>query len=236
MLRRDYLLRMIEEFMRALSRLRALKQEERWSEASGELEAQFRQLLGDDLRTVTQLSESDLLARLMREGPTHALRDKIFVLTTLLSEAGDVAAAEARLTESHEFYLKALYLLLEALAREDVFECPAFVPKLDGLLSRFDGTPLPARFQARLMQHYERIGALAKAEDALHALLEAGPVNPLTLDFGRAFYRRLLAQTDATLNAANLPRAEVEEGLRELELRKAAAKTPAQPGLKPDRP
>ena len=236
MLRRDYLLRMIEEFMRALTRLRALKQDQRWNEATGELDTQLQKLVGDDLQSVARLSEPDLLARLMREGPTHALRDKTLVLATLLKEAGDVAAGEARAAESDELYLKALHLLLDVLARDEVFECPAFVPKVEWLLTCLQGTPLPARTQARLMQHYERTGEFAKAEDALHALIETGPDNPAIVEFGLAFYHRLLTQSDATLNAAKLPRSEAEEGLRELELRKVAVRAHDLPDIKANQP
>jgi hypothetical protein len=72
------------------------------------------------------------------------------------------------------------------------------------------------RTQASLMQHYERNGEFAKAEDALCAMLEAEPGNDLILEFGTMFYRRLLVQSDAALARGNLPRAEVEEGLKEL--------------------
>jgi hypothetical protein len=47
-------------------------------------------------------------------------------------------------------------------------------------------------------------------------MLDAGPDNEAIVKLGLAFYQRLLAQSDATLAAANLPRAEVEEGLKQL--------------------
>ncbi|TAL01276.1 MAG: hypothetical protein EPO07_08605 [Verrucomicrobia bacterium] len=46
--------------------------------------------------------------------------------------------------------------------------------------------------------------------------LFAGPDNDTIKGFGITFYQRLLAQSDATLTAANLARTEVEEGLKEL--------------------
>jgi uncharacterized protein YuzB (UPF0349 family) len=70
------------------------------------------------------------------------------------------------------------------------------------------------------MQHHERIGEFAKAEDGLFAMLDAEPDNERLVEFGCAFYRRLLAQSDTKLNEANLPRGEVEEGLKEIEARK----------------
>ena len=49
------------------------------------------------------------------------------------------------------------------------------------------------------------------------ALADAEPDNDTIKEFGITFYQRLLAQSDATLEAANLPRAEVEEGLKQLQ-------------------
>jgi hypothetical protein len=51
-------------------------------------------------------------------------------------------------------------------------------------------------------------------------MLEAEPDNAALVEFGLAFYQRLLAQTDAALTAANLPRAEAEEGLKDLQRRR----------------
>ena len=222
MIRRDYILRMIEEFMQALSRMRALKQGQRWAEAGDELDAEFKKLIGDGVQSIARLSETDLLARLMEGGPTHLLRDKTLLLTTLLAEAGDVAAAENREAESRECYLKGLHLLLDVLSQEEVFEYPEFVPKVEMLVAALRSTPLPVRTCAMLMQHYERTGEFAKAEDALFAMQEAEPDNPAIVEFGIAFYQRLLALTNSTLDRAGLPRAEVEDGLKQLRARALA--------------
>jgi hypothetical protein len=50
--------------------------------------------------------------------------------------------------------------------------------------------------------------------------LEAEPDNAVIVEFGIAFYQRLLAKSDAALTEANLPRSEVEEGLKELQCRR----------------
>ena len=216
MIRRDYILRMIEEFAQALARIRSLKRGQRWREASADLDAEFERLIGEGAQAVARLSESELLARLMQDGPTHVVRDKTFMLTTLLKEAGDVAAAEERADEGRECYLKALHLLLDVLARGEVFECPEFVPKVEMLKEALQGTDLPPRTHALLMQHHERTGEFAKAENALFAMLDAEPHNGAIVEFGVAFYKRLLAQNDAALAEGALPRAELEEGLKEL--------------------
>jgi hypothetical protein len=81
---------------------------------------------------------------------------------------------------------------------------------------------LPLETQARLMQHYERTGEFAKAEDALFAMLDAEPEQAPLLEFGISFYRRLEGQSDSRLADGNLPRAEVEAGLTDLNARKGA--------------
>jgi len=219
MIRRDYLLRMIEEFIQALARINSLKQGQRWDEAREALDDEFKRLIGEGAESVVRLSETDLLARLAQEGPTQAVREKTLLLTTLLKEAGDVATAEGRTVDGRECYLKALHLLLDVLGREDVLEFPEFVPRVESLKRALEGLLIPMRSHAMLMQHYERTGEFAKAEDELFAMLEAEPNNERLVEFGCAFYRRLLAQSDTALNEANLPREEIEEGLKELQAR-----------------
>jgi len=220
MIRRDYVLRMIEECIRALARISSLKEGRRWIEASKELNAEFERLFGADAEALAQLSETELLARLMREGPTHALREKTLILATYLKEAGDLAVADNRTAAGHQFYLKALHLLLNHGGGGEEFEHPGFVPKIELLAELLRETSLPPRTQAMLMQHYETIGEFAKAEDALYAILDADPDNSAIVDFGMAFYERLLTQSDAALRQGNLPGPEVEEGLNTLQARR----------------
>jgi tetratricopeptide (TPR) repeat protein len=219
MIRRDYILRMIEECIRALTQTNSLKQEQRWSEADVELQNALKKLLDLDLATVKRFSAADLIVQLMQAGPTYALPEKMLVLTALLKEAGDVATGNNLVNEGRDHYLKALHLLLDALTQRDISECPPFVPNIETLRTLLVDTPLPPPLLAMLMQHYERAGEYAKAEDALFELLDADPGNREVLNFGAAFYHRLLQQSDADLDRASLPRAEVEEGLKNLQER-----------------
>src|SRR5437899_1397829 len=82
------------ETAQVLARIRSLKRSQRWGEASAALDSEFKRLIGDGGQAVARLSETELLSRLVQDGPTHVVRDKTLMLTTLLKEAGDVAAAE----------------------------------------------------------------------------------------------------------------------------------------------
>jgi hypothetical protein len=222
MIRRDYILRMLEEFFEVLSRIRALQKGQKWGEASGVVAKEFQQLIGASPQEAIQLSEMELLARLIKGEPTQAVREKTLMLATLLKEAGDLAAGQERLGESRAACLKGLHLLLDVLGREDVFERPAFVPRVEGFLAALGDFPLPLSTQAMLMQHFERCGEFGKAEDALFAMIEEQPDNLALLNLGVSFYQRLQSKSEDALNVGNLPRTELEAGLAQLAARKQA--------------
>jgi len=222
MIRRDYILRMIEQFLQVLSKIKALKKGELWQPAAAALDEEFQKLAGKNAEAVARLGETELLALLIRGEPTQAIHTKTFMLVALLKQAGDVAAAQERFEESRNCYLKGLHLLMKALDPAEVNEIPEFVPKVEEFKSALGSELLPLSTQARLMQHYERIGDFGKAEDALFEMIEGEPENRAILDLGALFYERLLGQNDASLNAGNLPRLEIENGLAEIRERKRA--------------
>ena len=218
MLRRDYILRAIEECVRALARIQMLSRAEQWEEARKEIESELQKLLDSEATDLGSLSETELMAGLTR-GPTHLVRDKTFMAAALLKEAGDLAAAENCESAAEAHYLKALNLVLMTLGRGEIDEAPEYVPSVEILRACLDPRPLPLQTNALLMQHYERAGEFAKSESALFSMLEAEPANRTILEFGRTFYNRLATQSDAALAAGNLSRPEAEAGLKELESR-----------------
>ena len=227
MIRRDYLLRQIEQFVAMLAKIAGLAKSEQWQEAATSVAGEFQRLTGVDGPEVLRMSETELLARLIQGEPTLLVESKAFMLATLLKTSGDLLAGQGRLVASHEYYLKGLQLLLDTFGRNEITERPDFVPAVEAFLTGLRDAPLPLPTNAMLMRHYERIGEFARAEDALFAMVDSEPANVELLDFGAAFCRRLLGLSDDALAAGNLPRAEVQAGLAELDRRKARFHQPA---------
>lgn len=223
MIRSDYIIRMIEEFAQALARIRALKKDRRLQEADDLTEEEFKRVTGLDSDSVLRLSETELLAKLIQMDGGQGVREKMLFLTTLLKETGDMSVSQDCLEDGRACYLKGLHLLLDSLARGEIYDLPEFVPKVEEFVVALADSELPLTTSALLMEHYERTGQFAKAEDALYAILDAEPGNLPAVDFGISFYERLQRQSDVRLEEGNLPRSEVEAGLRELNGRKAAA-------------
>jgi Family of unknown function (DUF6483) len=222
MIRRDYILGMIEEFFQALARIKSQKSAQQWREAEASVDQEFQRLLGAGAEAAAQTSETELLARTVHGEPTLAVREKILIVATLLKEAGEVFTEQGRQTEGRTCFVRGLHLLLDTFGRGEVFECPQFVPKVEEFIIALGGSDLPLETQGRLMQHYERTGEFARAEDALFAMLEAEPDHVPLLELGISFYHRLESESDAHLADGNLPRVEVEAGLADLKARKEA--------------
>lgn len=220
MIRRDYILRQLEQFAAMLAKITGLARNEQWQEASTMTAAELQRLTGVEVRALLQLSESALLARLIESETTLTVESKIFMVATLLKTEGDTLAGQDRTSESREFYLKGLHLLLGTFGQTDATARPDFVPTVETFLSALRDAPLPTETNGMLMQHYERLGEFARAEDALFEILDAEPSQSELLEFGRMFYQRLLNRSDDALSMGNLPRAEVQAGLAELDRRK----------------
>ncbi len=226
MIRRDYILRMIEEFMQVLARINFLKKGQLWQQADDVIEQEFRRLVSAGAQAVAEMNETDLLAKIIEGEPTAVVHSKVGLMAALLYEAGDVRIAQNQIEEGHAFYLNGLNLLLETLANSEAAAFPEFVPEVESFVIALQDAPLPLSTLAGLMQHYERGGQFAKAEDALFRILEAGPNEPKLLEFGLAFYQRLQSRPDANLAAGDLPRDELNAGIAELTRRKVGLVQP----------
>jgi len=135
MIRQDYILRMIEQLLRVLAGIVALKKERLWQKLTGTLDEQFTQLVGAGVAEVARLSETELAARLMQGESTQFVRDKTHFLIALFKEAGDAAAAQDHEKESRAFYLTGSHLLLGIVSGGDSFEHSDFVPGLEVLVA-----------------------------------------------------------------------------------------------------
>jgi hypothetical protein len=216
MIRRDYILRMIEELAQILARTRQQIAARRFGDAREELDTVFKELTGSNAEDVAKLSETELLAKLTLDGPTLVVREKTLIVTGLLQEAGSLHVAEDREADGQACWLKALNLLLTLKLQDADLEFPEFVPKIDFLRDELRDATLPLQTLAALWRHHERSGEYARAEDSLASLLETEPQNTALRAEARAFYGRLLRQSDSALAAGNLPRDEVQAGLAEL--------------------
>jgi len=216
MFRRDYILAGIEQFSAVLAKIIGLTTQSDWRMAENAIAEELKRLAGADVAQFEQLSEVELLASLMQGEPGLSVETKAFMIAALLKSSGDVATGEGRLEVARRRYLKGLHLLLGIFGQSDSVQRPDFAPSVEAFVAALGDEGPPSDTRVLLMRHYEQVGEFGKAEDELFAILEAEPPGVELMGFGTAFYQRLLARTDAALEAGNLPRAEAEAGLAQL--------------------
>ncbi|HEX3717069.1 MAG TPA: DUF6483 family protein [Verrucomicrobiae bacterium] len=215
MIRRDFIIRMIEEMGRALAQIRALRRGRQSEAATQVIDAECEKLVALGIKGILGLSETELVARVSEGQLAQTVHFRTLSVITLLCEAAAISKDEGREEEAREIHLKALRLLLEVLSREDPLEFPEFVPKVESILGALQSKPMPVETQTMLMRHYEATGQFAKAEDCLFAILDDVGPNPAITGFGRAFYERILRRSDQSLAEGDLPRSEAKQGLDE---------------------
>lgn len=211
MTQRDYILRIAEEVGRVLAQVIYKKQREDYQGAHAFIDEQFRQMLGMGAGFVHSAPEETLLAMLTSMGELDT--EKCWLLATLLKADGEVFEAQGNEDDSYYSYLKAINLFLAVLTSDGELHRLDPVPEVEGLLYKLSNYDLPARSKSLLFHYFEQTGSFASAENVLYELLDADPHNSEIIENGKAFYRRLLRQSDARLAMGSLTRDEVEDGL-----------------------
>ena len=213
----DYILRQIQLAGQAWARIVRLIKDREFETAHMVLDQAYRQLLGLSPEAVLERNPNDLIARLRFDEAPAAGRDKCLALATLLRASGDTAAAQGDSATATDAYHKALLVLLDAALRDPGLALPDYVPTIESLDAELSAHALPVTTHQELLLYYEQAGVYAKAEDMLWAMLQAAPGDCELVGVGRALYARLQQLGDAALIAGNLPRAEVDGGLADLD-------------------
>ena len=212
MIRRDYFLRAVQEMTQALVRVLFLKQREEYTQAMQEIGAALRKLRDVPADDTKELSLEEWLELCRRhEGAASGL---LLGLADLLREQGELFSMQSRCVEAQGARVVALGLFIEALLRGEAFVSKELMFKVEELIAQCAAGPMPASLRVRLVQYYEARGRFGAVEDVLFDWRDSG--EPGAVEAGAEFFDRLCGKTDAELEQGGLPRAEVEEGRREL--------------------
>ncbi|WP_410772282.1 DUF6483 family protein [Fontibacillus sp. BL9] len=210
MLRKDYLVRMIEEMTEIIGKVFDLKQQRKWIEALWELDELYKKQFRLNSRLVGSLAAKDIVELMRTGGNVEA--DKLQSLARLVKEEGDIYSVSGQFDEGIFRWMKALHLYLAASqhgADRDLWNISSEVNELLGILK---GYQLPADTERLLLSYEESEGRYDQAENALYRLLKNGAADRAE---GIAFYERLLTLSPERLRLGGLPQEEVREGLQD---------------------
>ncbi|GGG17009.1 DUF6483 family protein [Paenibacillus aceti] len=213
-LRKDYLVRMIEEMVDVIFQVFGLKQQNKLIEALWKLDDLYREQFGLNSRMIGSLSARDIVEIFRTGGKVEA--DKLQSLARLLQEEGDIYIAQGRQDEGIFRLMKSLHLYLAADLHGADHSLWDLETETDKLLARLRQYRLPADTEHLLLDYEEAHGRFDKAEDALYRLLE---LEAISKEQAVAFYERLLQYDPERLSQGGLPLDEVREGLAEVQRR-----------------
>lgn len=213
MIRRDYILRLIEQFFEIVRRIVNYRAEQRFSEALTLVRQGYKSFLGADAEFVDRHSAAELLD-MMSSGLMNA--EQLMMAAKLLKEEAELLELLEVPEEARSRRLKSLSLFLEVFYGPGCDRLGMFFDDVEPLADALLERGLPAHLMRRLPEFYEQRGRFAKAEDTLFTYLEHQPEDREKLAEGVALFERLLDKTDAELEAGGLPRDETLEALDEL--------------------
>lgn len=213
MINRDYILRLAEQIGREISIILRLRKSDQYEEALIAIDDLLFHKVGLTAGFINSLTEEMLIRAL---SPLDRLNvEACLWIAALLKAEGEIYEAKGDSKTSYYRYMKALYLYIETLRHEYFSEDTAFYLDIKELIRKLASYELPTSLQTQLFHYYDHIGMYAQAENILFEQLEM-PTQAM-LEQGRAFYERLLKKSDFDLQAGNLSREEVHEGLIQLQ-------------------
>ncbi len=219
MINKDYILRMAERFGRYLAIIIGLRQSNKHEEALIYIDDLFLQTTGLTTGFINSASEDMLLNLLSPLGVLNV--EKCLWMAMLLKEEANIYENMGQPTESYYRYLKSLFLFIEVSQRDSAVQELDIDAAISDILNKLAEYELPFKTQERLFRYYEKTGKYAKAEDVLfemvEAEIEASGNKEAIIQQGMAFYGQLMKKSAAALQAGNLSREEVEEGLAQLQ-------------------
>lgn len=217
MIKRDYILRMIEQVARTIHQALGLVRGGDYEAGLRVLDEAFESLFGWSSQFVNTMPE-EYLEGMLRTGERPDL-DQMALLAVLLRTEGDLYAEMDEPNKAYHRHLRALHLFLTVHESDGKPTLPDEWDQTKELIDTLAEYELPKPTMHRLWAYFRDTGQWAEAEDTLWRLLERADdeaEHAQLTEQGRAFYRTLLQQPDTILAAGGLPRAEVEDALREL--------------------
>lgn len=209
MLQRDYFMRMTEMFAAVLTKVLFNKENKNYDIAQQEIETASKTIVGIDLNLIRLLSIEDIL-KLLKTSDVYAGR--CLITAELLKEYADVLELQSNINEN--FYLKSLYLYIEALLTNELPAPKDYYFKINQLIAKLNSLEFPVDLKYKLFEYFEISGQYSKAEDILFELINEDP--RIVREKAVLFYKRLQKKTNEELNRGNLSREEVKEGLEEI--------------------
>ena len=208
---RDYIERVVEAFAEVVRQILGLEQLHRHVEAQELLQRAAQEYLGLSLAALDALSFEAVVRLLSADGALDVQR--CLMLADVRRAQAVIQEGEGHATTALETRVSALRLYAEAVTVGGAGVLAGRTEDVITLLEDIRRYEVPEDVRHLVWRLFLAVGAFARAEDVLFALIEDHPDDAALVEEGRAAYEALLERPSAELEAGGLPRDEVEEAL-----------------------
>ncbi|HAS44450.1 MAG TPA: hypothetical protein DCS93_28485 [Microscillaceae bacterium] len=215
MIRKDYILKLIDQLVITLKKVQGLKDREDYEEALEFIAEKKEAFLEIDAAYFDSLEAEDL-DLLLKNDTQRGKEIWQFTANLLFEEAAiyDVLDQEAKVFRA---YHQAMIILTYLIKQNREISITLF-EKLSTCVEYLRDFRLPLSSYAKIIEYYTATHKLDRAEDMLFQALQAHlDQKEALLEMAHLFYGELLEFDNQTLKEGKLPRKEVEAGLRAFE-------------------
>lgn len=208
----DTLLRMIvAAIAETVAKLAMLRTAGNYQQALEIIDQNLEELLGLKADLVRQLDDKHIVDMLTTNGVLDFSR--LFYVAELFRQEAEIHAIRGDLQLAQAGQMRALNLFLEvAFAVENEF--PEADERIDELFDSL-GKNTPEETLFTLFDYYEQVGAFARATTAIDLMLERTENSGEIMAEKKAFYERLLTESDEELETGGLSREAIESQLQQ---------------------
>ena len=217
MFQRDFILRMIEQFVKVIAKVLLNKEAGNYDSALDEIQKSYSGIFGIDKELISVSSAEEIISLLKLRGKD---KPKVFLmLAEFLKEEAEIhkSIGDVSKDKIDDTNCKSLSLYLEAVLNSDEVQSDENYEKINALLKETEGIRMMPGLSIKVLRYFELIGEYDKAENVLFELIESSP-SQAALE-GERLFRSLNSKSDEDLLKGNFSREEIEQGRTELDKR-----------------
>ena len=155
MIQRDYLMRLIEQFTEAISRILKLKKGKNYKKALSAIDQTYNELFGFNSLLINSYGTDDLISIISTDGIPDV--NKCIIIATLLKEEGEIFEAQKQKNISLMRNSKSLDVFLRGFLSDSEIEMDASSYDLEKVVEKLGKKNLTPEIKKRLYKYYEKI-------------------------------------------------------------------------------
>ncbi len=165
MIKQDFIMRLIEQFVKALAKILLDKRAGNYGETLQNIDKAFNGIIGLDSKLIDISSAENIISLLKLPGDNTALNIKYIIAAKLIKEKADIKSLDNSEDFNLQFeYQKALSLFLEGYLnnKDEDFPLEAYYKDVEELTDKLEDN-ISAEVRAKLIKFYGVIGNKKKA-------------------------------------------------------------------------